>query len=166
MFVALTCFHKSLKNKFLQERLLLLGIKSFYLFYSTWIIKHIFSYIFNALTSLLQKNANFFCRFKDERMAFPKSQKIFRNKVPLKAWRSWVSTMYVMTFCCHKEAFQKQITPCHDYLPFFSFQAYSSSMLESTFSTLYIMTSHMSTFLSRTHFPHFQFIFCFLNKTI
>ena len=60
----------------------------------------------------------------------------FQKNVPLKAWRSWVSTMYLMTFFCHKESFQKPITPCHDYLPF-SFQDYSSSMLESTFSLPY-----------------------------
>ena len=95
MFVALTCFHKSLKNKFLQEGLLLLDIKEFYLFYSTWFIKHIFSYIFNALTSLLQENANLFASLKTNEWHAEIISKIaeiisriaetFQKNVPLKA---------------------------------------------------------------------------------
>ena len=143
MIVALTCSRKSLRNRFWQEALLPSGIKSFYLFSSTWFVKHIFFYIFNALTSLLQENANLFCRFKDERMAFPESQKIF--------------------ICCRKEAFHKPITPCHDYLSFFLPSLFAVLVGIYFFTTLYIMTSRMSTFLSR---QYFQFIFFLLNKTI
>ena len=47
------------------------------------------------------------------------NRKRFSKNVPFKAWRSSISTMYVMTSCCHKESFQKPTTPWHDYLPFF-----------------------------------------------
>ena len=89
----------------------------------------------------------------------------FQKNVLSKDWRSWVSTMCVMTFATTKKPFRNQLFHFMITYPFY-FQAYSSSMLESTFSALYIMTFHMSTFLSRTDFPHLQFIFFLLNKTI
>ena len=97
-------------------------MKSFHLFSLTWFVKHIFFCIFNALTSLLWEILTFY-KFIDEWMEcnnnFHNCRRFSEKNVPLKAWSSWVSTMYVMTFCCHKESFQKPITPCHDYLPFF-----------------------------------------------
>ena len=84
MFVVLTCFHKSLKNRFWQEGLLLSGIKAFYLFSSTWFVKHIFSYIFNALTSLLQENANLFAGSKTNKWHFENRRK-FSEKCSIKS---------------------------------------------------------------------------------
>ena len=89
-----------------------------------------------------------FYRFKDKQMAcrnnFQNHRKFSEKNVPLKPQRSWVFPCVCHDICCHKEAFQKPIVPCHDYL-FFSFQSDSSSMPESTFSLPY--TSWLPTCL-------------------
>ena len=98
---------------------------------------------------------------------FLELQKIFRKKMfHWKLEGIEFSLVYVMRFAATKKPFRNQLHLVMITYPF-SFQEYSSSMLESTFSALYIITSRMSTFLSRTQFfPHFLFIFFLLNKTI
>ena len=139
---------------FWQEGLLLSGIKAFYLFSSTWFVKHIFSYIFNALTSLLQKNANLFAGSKTNKWHFQNRRK-FSEKCSIEMLKKLSFYHGCHDISCHKEAFQKPIMPCHDYLSF-SFQSYSTSMLESIISLPYI--SWLPTcipFLSDTRFPQF-----------
>ena len=72
---------------------------------------------------------------------FPESQTIFRKNAPLKAWRSWISTMYVMIFCCHKEDFQKPIMPCHSAIHVRVF------LIHHDFPHVYLFESHTFFFL-------------------
>ena len=166
MITMLICFRKSLWNRFRQEGLPLSGIKSFHLFSLIWFVKHIFSYIFNALTSLLQENANFFCIFKDERKAFPELQKIFRKMFHWKLEEVEFPLCMSWHFATTKKPFRNQL--CHFMITYpFSFQAYPSSMSKSTFHCL-IHHNFPHVYLSKSHtfFLIFQFIFLFMNKTI
>ena len=110
-----------------------------------------------------------FCRFKDERMACRnnfQNRRIFSKKCSIESLKKPSFHYVCHDICYHKEAFQKPVRQCHDYLPFF---LPSLSVIHARvyfFTALYIITSCMSTFLSRTQFPHFQFIFFLLNKTI
>ena len=62
-----------------------------------------------------------------------------------------------MTFTVPQSSFRKPIMPWHDHLPF-SLSVYSSSI------TLFVMTSHMPTFLSRINLLIFFISFFLLNK--
>ena len=139
MIIALICFRKSLRNRFRQEGSPLSGIRAFLFIHFNFLLSIHFP-IFLMLSQVCSREMLTFFIFKDEKMAcrinFQNHRRFSEKNAPLKAWRSWVFPCVCHDICCHKEAFQKPIIPCHDYLSF-SFQSYFPSMLESTFSLPY-----------------------------
>ena len=73
----------------------------------------------------------------------------------MKARRSWVFPWVCHDICYHKEAFQKPITPCHDYLPFFlpslfiiHVRVYSFFLIHHNFPPVHLSESHIFLFFS------------------
>ena len=62
-------------------------------------------------------------------------------------------------FVATKNPFKKQLRHVMITYPFFLPSLFIIHVRVYIFTALYIITSHMSTFLSCTQFPHFQFIF-------
>ena len=147
MIVVLTCFLQVTQNWFRQEEFPFSGIKSIYLYSLTWFIKHIFFCIFNALTSLLQENANLLQiqrRMNGMQKEFLELQKNFRKMFHWKLEEVEFPLCMSWHFAATKKPFRNQL--CHVMIARpFSFQASSSSMLDSTFSLPY--TSWLPTCL-------------------
>ena len=97
---------------------------------------------------------------------FPESQNLFRKLFHWKVKEVEFPLCMSWHFFATQIIFRKQL--CHFMTTYhFSFQAYPSSMSESTFSLSY--TSWFPTcipFWVAHIFPHFQLISCLLNKTI
>ena len=111
---------------------------------------------------------------------FSRIIEVFQKNVPLKAWRSWVSTMCVMTFSATMKHLGSQL--CHVMITYpFSFKSYPLSMSESTFHCLihhdflyvYLSESHtFSLFLvylfpyKQNHSDSFPWLHCFVISAI
>ena len=160
MIVALTCFRKPLRNRFWQEGMLNMHCYFHVLehfIYFNFLLSTYFP-IFLMLSQVCCRKMLTFCRSQDKRMA---CRNHFQNHRKFsEKCSSWSLNELCFHHVCHdifsyKEAFQKPIMPCHYYLPFF---LPSLSIIHARvyyFIALYIMTSCMPTFLSRTHFSSF-----------